>query len=157
MPYVRRGGASHAVIRYARRVRGMGQDPAIDPNTGFEVGTFDPSFSWFTPSLPDVSALPTVQGAPSSSFNVGSALSQLALGGEKIAGAILQKPGQFTQTVFDPRTGTYSTVTSNAVPGAIPGGGIPYLGGQASLSSFLPIALLGGGLLLAVSLFRGGR
>jgi len=130
---------------YVSRVRGMGQDEGIDivPFSDLPPEVVSDPSNVITPDL-------------GSSFNWASALSQIALGGEKIAGAILQKPGQFTQTIRDPRTGQLVTTTSYGVPGAVPSGGLPYLGGSSSISSFLPIALLGlGGVALVAFLGRG--
>lgn len=137
MPYVvrRRGAAPISLAHYARAVRrGMGQDDGVDTIP----------FSDLPPEVVnDPSNVIVPDSSDGTSFNWENTLSQLALGGEKIVGAVLQKPGQFTQTIRDPRTGQIITTTSNQVPGAVPGGGVPYLGGSSSISSFIPLALLG--------------
>jgi hypothetical protein len=129
-------------------VLGLGQDdPYFDPTTGNDV--FNPTTD--LPVASDINLSPTPAGwTPSNNSGGSLSPSELNLISSAITtgGALANKALTPTPTVtYNPATGQYTATGGAALPSSL-------TSGLGSLTAYLPILLLGGGLLLVVSAMK---
>jgi hypothetical protein len=131
-------------LRGLRGVRGrlgkLGQDDSTDWGTAAFPDDTPPAYN--APiSMPSVIASPTSNGLSPSEIN-------LITQGISTAGALGVKALTPTPTVtYNPATGQYSATGGATLPASL-------TSGLGSLTAYLPILLLGGGLLVVVSMMK---
>ena len=151
MPFIRTARPLHPLVRAYMKRRGMGQDDSgVTPLPDIPAGQ--------TGNI-DVGALPTFVPAasgPSDLSQILSSLPNLLKTGVQTYN-VLQGPSLVagTNAIYNPATGQYYNPTTGQVvnPTGITTGAI-----TADLSAYMPIILIGGGLLaVALALLFGGK
>jgi len=156
MPFIRTARPLHPMVRAYLRRRGMGQDTSATlPTDVFSGSSTDTSGSTYAPLPTDVFSGGGSAPSPLTSFlqNIpGLATTGLNIF-QRIQGPALV-PG--TQAIYNPSTGQYYNPSTGQV--VYPTGQSVFGGfNPAGLTSYMPVLLIGGGLLFVALMFGGKR
>jgi len=158
MPFIRTARPLHPMVRAYLRRRGMGQDTSVNlPTDTFGGGSSytDPSGNTYVTLPSDFSGSPSSMPSALTSFL--QSIPSLATTGlnifQRVQGPSLV-PG--TQAIYNPSTGQYYNPSTGQV--VYPTGQSVFGGfNAAGLTSYMPVLLIGGGLLVVALMFGGKR